>query len=55
VVGCTAAAVTAAVLTDEWRRRDGDSLTDSCLAAIELDREIEQGRHAKVRRLRAKN
>jgi hypothetical protein len=38
VTAAAAAAVTAGVLTDEliWRR--GDHVTESCLAAIEIDR-----------------
>jgi len=51
VAGVATAAATAAVLADEFRRRDGDQVTDSCLAAIEIDRAV-SAPASKVSRLR---
>jgi hypothetical protein len=43
-----AGAVTAAVLADELRQRAGDQVTESCLAAIEIDRGMQPRRGGKV-------
>jgi hypothetical protein len=48
-----AGAVTTAVITDEILSRRGDHMTESCLAAIEIDRAAQQGSATKVTPLRA--
>lgn len=47
-----AASITTAFIVDELAWRRGDRVTESCLAAIELDRAAQQGGAAKVTPLR---
>jgi hypothetical protein len=53
VASAAAAAVTAGILADELARRAGDHVTESCLAAIEIDRAAQKPpRGGRVSRLR---